>query len=85
MAAEEPAVDRAAMARAADQVEGAVSVLREVRSSVSGYSFALQRGWTGQAASAFNGAYEAFSAELTEVMDALQAIREQLVLAPEGR
>jgi WXG100 family type VII secretion target len=85
MAAEEPAADRAAMVQAASHVESAAGVIRELRSAMNEYSFALQRGWTGQAASAFGGACEAFSAEFAAVLNALQLMRDQLTSAPDGR
>jgi len=44
----------------------------------NGYSSALQGGWTGQAATAFNGTYEAFSADFAKVLNALQVMQEKL-------
>jgi WXG100 family type VII secretion target len=79
MAAGESAVDRATMAQAANQVESAVSVIRGLQSSMNGYNSALQGGWTGQAATAFNGTYEAFSADFGQVLNALQVMRGKLV------
>lgn len=78
MAAGESAVDRAAMARAASQVESAVSVIRGLQSNMNGYHASLQGGWNGQAATAFSSAYEAFSADFARVLNALQAIQEKL-------
>jgi WXG100 family type VII secretion target len=75
----ESAVDRAAMARAASQAESAVTVIRGLQSSMNGYNSALQGGWTGQAATAFSGTYEAFSADLAKVLNALQIMQEKLV------
>ncbi len=66
----ESAVDRAAMARAASQAESAVTVIRGLQSSMNGYNSALQGGWTGQAATAFSGTYEAFSANFAKVLNA---------------
>lgn len=85
MAIPEPAADRAAMARAASQVDSAVSAIRGLQSALDGAAFALQRGWTGQAASASNGAREAFSADFAQVLTVLQAMREKLVSAADGR
>jgi WXG100 family type VII secretion target len=79
MAAGESAVDRAAMAQAASQVESAVSVIRGLQSSMNGYNSALQGGWAGQAATAFNGTFEAFSADFGKVLNALQIMQEKLV------
>ena len=66
------------MTQAANQVESAVSVIRGLQSSMNGYSSALQGGWTGQAATAFNGTYEAFSADFAKVLNALQVMQEKL-------
>lgn len=79
MAAGESAVDRTAMAQAASQVGSAVSVIRGLQSSMNGYNSALQGGWTGQAAAAFNGTFEAFSADFGKVLNALQVMQEELV------
>jgi WXG100 family type VII secretion target len=75
----ESAVDRAAMAAAASQVEQAVSVIQGLQSSMNGYVGQLQSGWQGQAASAFSSTYEAFTADFAKVRGALQSIQEKLV------
>jgi WXG100 family type VII secretion target len=79
MAAGESAVDRAAMATASNQVEQAVSVIQGLQSSMNGYVSQLQGGWQGQAATAFSNTYEAFTADLAKVLNALQSIQEKLV------
>jgi WXG100 family type VII secretion target len=79
VAAGESAVDRAAMARAANQVDAAVQVIRGLQSSMNGYNAALAGGWTGQAASAFATTYEMFSADFAKVLNALQMIHDKLV------
>jgi WXG100 family type VII secretion target len=67
------------MATAAQQVESAVTVIRGLQSSMNGYNSQLQAGWQGQAATAFAGTYEAFSADFAKVLNALQSIQEKLV------
>ncbi len=79
MAAGESAVDRAAMAQAASQAESSATVIRALQSSMNGYNSALQGGWTGQAATAFNSTYEAFSADFATVLNALAGMQEKLV------
>lgn len=79
MAAGESAVDRAAMAQAARQVESAVSTIRGLQSAMNGYNSALAGGWTGQAATAFGTTYEAFGADFAKVLNALQVMQERLV------
>ena len=75
----ESAVDRAAMATAASQVEQAVSVIQGLQSSMNGYVSQLQTGWQGQAASAYSSTYESFTADFAQVRSALQSIQEKLV------
>lgn len=79
MAAGESAVNRAAMAQAASQVESAVTVIRGLQSNMNGYNSQLQGGWQGQAATAFANTYEAFNADFAKVLTALQSIQEKLV------
>lgn len=79
MAAGESAVNRQAMATAAQQVEAAVTAIRGLQSNMTGYASQLQSGWQGDAASAFGNTYEAFSADFTKVLNALQSIQEKLV------
>jgi WXG100 family type VII secretion target len=79
MAAGESAVNRQAMATAAQQVESAVTVIRGLQSNMNGYNAQLQSSWQGQAATAFSNTYEAFSADFTKVLNALQSIHENLV------
>ncbi|HEV2377926.1 MAG TPA: WXG100 family type VII secretion target [Streptosporangiaceae bacterium] len=69
--AAESAVNRAAMATAAKQVEDAVAQVRAGQSQLAGFHATLMAGWQGQAASAFTAAYEAFNADFTQVINAL--------------
>jgi WXG100 family type VII secretion target len=79
MAAGESAVNRQAMATAAQQVESAVTTIRGLQSSMNSYASQMQSGWQGQAASSFSNTYEAFSADFGKVLNALQSIQEKLV------
>ena len=79
MAAGEASVNRAAMAQAAQQVDQAVSVIRGLQSNMNSYSAQLAGGWQGQASTAFQNTYEAFNADFTKVLTALQGIQEKLV------
>jgi len=60
------------MATAAKQVEDAVTQVRGQQSQLAGFHGDLMGGWQGQAASAFNAAYDAFNADFTQVINALQ-------------
>lgn len=75
----ESAVNRQAMATAAQQVDSAVTTIRGLQSNMNSYASQLQGGWQGQAASAFGNAYEAFSADFAKVLTALDSIHEKLV------
>jgi WXG100 family type VII secretion target len=79
MATAESAVNRAAMATAAQQVESAVTVIRGLQANMDGYNSQLQAGWQGEASTAFANTYEAFSADFVKVLNALRGIQERLV------
>lgn len=73
------AVNRQAMATAAQQVESAVGSIRGLQSNMGSYASELQGSWQGQAASAFNNAFESFNADFSKVIAALEDIHEKLV------
>lgn len=75
----ETAVNRTQMAAAGTQVESAVQQIRGLQSQLSGYHSDLMGGWAGEAATAFTGAYETFSADFAKVINALEGIHEKLV------
>ncbi len=75
----ETAVNRAQMATAAVQVEDAVGQIRGQQSQLNGYHSQLVGGWVGDAATAFTGAFESFSADFTKVLSALEGMHEKLV------
>lgn len=75
----ESAVNRAAMAQAAVQVEDALGQVRGQQSQLAGFHGDLMGGWQGMAASAFTNAYEQFNSDFSQVIQALQGIQEKLV------
>lgn len=75
----ETAVNRTQMGTAAVQVEDAVSRIRGLQSQLDAYHGSLVGGWQGDAASAFTSAFEAFNADFTKVLNALQGIHDKLV------
>jgi WXG100 family type VII secretion target len=75
----ESAVNRSAMATAAQQVESAVGTIRGIQSTMSSSASELQGGWKGAAAAAFNTAFESFNADFTKVLQSLEGIHEKLV------
>ena len=76
--AAESAVNRAAMATAAQQVEDAVTQVRGQQSQLAGFHSDMMSGWVGTAASAFTAAYEAFNTDFTQVINALQEFQPKL-------
>jgi WXG100 family type VII secretion target len=75
----EVTVNRAAMATAAGQVEDALGQIRGQQSRLSAINDELAASWKGEAAAAFAGAYQQFSADFAIVISALQGIQERLV------
>jgi WXG100 family type VII secretion target len=75
----ESAVNRASMATAYQQLQDAVDEVRGQQSRLAGYQSDLQAGWKGVASSAFASAYEAFNADFTKVISALQTMQEKMV------
>jgi WXG100 family type VII secretion target len=75
----ESAVDRASMATAYQQLQDAVDQVRGQQSRLAGFQADLQSGWQGMASSAFATAYEAFNADFTKVITALQGLQEKMV------
>jgi WXG100 family type VII secretion target len=72
------AFDRSLMATAANQTEQAVDTIRGIQSSMNGQQEALQGGWKGEAATAFNNAFVQFNGDFTKVLQALQNLQEKL-------
>jgi WXG100 family type VII secretion target len=75
----ETIVNRAAMATAYRQVQEAVDQVKGQQSQLGGFQEQLQAGWVGEASSAFTGAYTAFNADFSKIIQALQLIQEKLV------
>lgn len=75
----EATVDRALMATAANQVEDAVHQVRATQSQLAGQVEALQGGWQGEAASAFQAAFQAFNADFTQIISALEEFHPKLL------
>jgi WXG100 family type VII secretion target len=75
----ESAVNRQSMATAYQQLQTAVDEVKAQQQRLAGYQGDLQSGWTGMASSAFTSAYEAFNADFTKVITALQGLQEKMV------
>lgn len=66
------------MQTAANQLQSAVDTVRSAQSSLMGQQGEMMGGWQGNAASAFTQAFEAFNADYTKVIQAMQRIQEAL-------
>lgn len=73
------AVNRSAMATAAQQVESAVGTIRNIQSTMNSSAAELQGGWKGQAAAAFHNAFEEFNSDFSKVLQSLEGIHQKLV------
>lgn len=74
----ESAVNRSAMATAAQQVESAVGTIRGIQSTMGNSVEELRGGWKGQAAQAFNTAFESFNEDFSKVLQSLETIHQNL-------
>ncbi len=72
-------VDRAAMQKAAGQIEEAASQIHSNQQNLSNQITALRTGWHGQASDAFYGAYTEFDRQFGAVQQALEEIHGKLV------
>jgi WXG100 family type VII secretion target len=66
------------MATAANQTQQTVDTIRGIQNSMNSQQEALQGGWKGEAATAFNNAFVTFNGDFTKVLQALQNLEEKL-------
>jgi predicted translin family RNA/ssDNA-binding protein len=79
--AAESAVSKAQMAAAASQIETAVEQIRSLQMQMNGYHADTMCGWLDNALSPFTVAYESFSADFINVLNALDEMHEKLANA----
>lgn len=72
-------VDRAEMAKAAQQIETKHQQIHTLQSTLQGQMTELQGRWTGNASRAFQDGYRAFDSEFEKVKQGLDTIHTQLV------
>jgi WXG100 family type VII secretion target len=77
--AEQSANDRAAMAKAAGQIDQAASTIKGHQTSLQGHHQAVLAGWEGNASQAFNHAFLSFDEDMGKVLTALKDMHEKLV------
>jgi len=77
--AENSAVDRAAMAQAAQKLETAANTIKGLQNKVNGHKAELTSGWDGNASMAFTKVFQAFDEDFGKVLNALNGMHEKLV------
>jgi ESAT-6 family protein len=70
--------DSQLMARAATQVDSAVSQIKGLQSNLAGAHESMMGGWRGAAASTFNNAYNEFNVDFNKVIQALDNLGAKL-------
>jgi WXG100 family type VII secretion target len=73
------AQDRAAMAKAAGDIDHAASTIKGLQTQLNGHKQAVLAGWQGNASRAFDGVFQSFDEDMTKVLTALQGLHESLV------
>lgn len=71
--------DRAAMAKAAQQVEAKTQEIHALQKRLGGQVQELMVSWKGNAANAFRGGYQQFDREFEKVKQGLDQIHDSLV------
>ncbi len=74
----EVTVERAAIQRAAAQLDAAHGVVTGLRTRLEGEHQQLTGGWRGQAASAFTNVYMTFDAEMAKVLATMQQLQQNM-------
>lgn len=77
--ADQSAVDRAAMAQAAQKLDDAANVVKGIQLRLHGHKGDLRANWEGIAASAFDRVFQQFDEDFSKVLTAMQNMHEKLV------
>jgi WXG100 family type VII secretion target len=77
--ADQSAVDRAAMAQAAQKLDSAANVVKGIQTRLEGHKQELRSGWEGNASMAFERVFQAFNEDFSKVLTAMQGMHEKLV------
>jgi WXG100 family type VII secretion target len=72
------AVDRAAMAMAAQEIEAKAQVIQGLRNTLEDHKATIRAGWKGTAAGTFDHVFGEFDADFTKVIQALETMHERL-------
>ena len=77
--ADTSAVDRAAMAQAAQKLDDAAQTTRGIQSRLQQHKAQLRSSWEGNAALAFDRVFMEFDENFTKVLTAMQSLHEKMV------
>lgn len=77
--APQSAVDRAAMAQAAQDIDAAANTIRGLQTRLESSKNQLRGNWEGSASMAFEAVFNRFNEDFTRVLNALNGMHESLV------
>lgn len=72
------AVDRAALAKAVQEIETKAQVIQGLRNTLQDHKATISAGWKGGAAGTFDHVFGEFDADFTKVIQALETMHEKL-------
>lgn len=73
------AVDRAAMAQAAQDIDHSANIIRGLQGQLEGHKQQVRSQWEGNASMAFETVFNRFNEDFTKVLKALDGMHESLV------
>ncbi|MBA9003173.1 MULTISPECIES: WXG100 family type VII secretion target [Thermomonospora] len=73
------AVDRAAMAQAAQDIDASANVIKGLQTRLDGAKTALRANWEGNASMAFEQVFARFNEDFSRVLRALEGMHQSLV------
>ena len=76
---QQSAVDRAAMAQAADDIDASANIIKGLQSQLEGHKNQVRSMWEGNASMAFEQVFARFNEDFNKVLQALNGMHESLV------
>jgi WXG100 family type VII secretion target len=76
---QQSAVDRAAMAQAASDVDASANIIKGLQSQLEGHKNQVRSMWEGEASMAFEQVFARFNEDFNKVLQALNGMHESLV------
>lgn len=77
--APQSAVDRAAMAQAAQDIDASANIIKGLQTRLEGAKTQMRVNWEGNASMAFEAVFNRFNQDFTKVLTALNGMHESLV------